>query len=149
MKWIWITLSALAAVVALVVIIGALQPVKHVATRRARFHKPIDQVWGALSPGTSQPRFRQDDVNYEVVAMTPKTQLITRIADRNLPYGGSWTYDLAPDGEGCALRITENGEVYNVFFRFVSRFVMGHTATIDASLKDLGKRLGEEVRIED
>jgi hypothetical protein len=29
-------------------------------------------------------------------------------------------------------------------FRFVSRFIMGHTATIDAYLRALGKRFGTE-----
>jgi len=149
MKWILIVIGSLAAIVALIAMVGALQPVKHVATRRARFRNPPERVWDAMSPGTSQAHFKQDDVNYEVVSMTPRTQLITRIADRNLPYGGSWTYDLAPDGDGSMLRITENGEVYNFVFRFVSRFVMGHTATIEASLKELGKKLNEDVKIED
>jgi hypothetical protein len=39
--------------------------------------------------------------------------------------------------------ITENGEVYNPIFRFVSRFIMGHTATLDAYLKSLTTALGE------
>jgi hypothetical protein len=30
-----------------------------------------------------------------------------------------------------SLTITERGEVYNPFFRFVSRYVMGHTQSID------------------
>ena len=37
--------------------------------------------------------------------------------------------------------ITENGEVYNPLFRFMSRFVFGHTATIDKYLEDLGQVL--------
>ncbi|HMA23731.1 MAG TPA: hypothetical protein VKP00_07045, partial [Gemmatimonadaceae bacterium] len=40
--------------------------------------------------------------------------------------------------------IVERGSVYNPLFRFVSRFFMGHTATIDAYLRALGKRFGEE-----
>ena len=32
----------------------------------------------------------------------------------------------------------------NPVFRFVSRFVIGHTATIDRFLRDLGKRLGQQ-----
>lgn len=148
MKWIWIVLGTLAAIVALVVIIGALLPVKHVASRRARFNKPPEQVWSAMSTGTSQAQFKQDDVNYEVTELVPNRKLVTRIADRNLPYGGSWVYEITPDGGGSVLRITENGEVYNIIFRFVSRFIMGHTATIDAGLRDLGKKLGEETKIE-
>ena len=36
--------------------------------------------------------------------------------------------------------ITEDGEVYNLIFRFMSRFVFGHTATMDAFLKNLERR---------
>jgi hypothetical protein len=42
---------------------------------------------------------------------------------------------------GSELRITEEGEVYNPIFRFVSRFIMGHTATIDSYLSAVRKRL--------
>jgi len=148
MKWIWIGLGSLAGVVALVAMIGAMLPVKHVATRRARFRQTPEAVWNAMSPGTSQAKFKQDGVNYEVVESLPQRRLVTRIADTNLAFGGSWNYEMEPDGSGSALRITENGEVYNPIFRFVSRFVMGHTATIDAGFRELGKKLGEEVRIE-
>jgi len=46
----------------------------------------------------------------------------------------------ASTGNATTLRITENGEVYNVIFRFVSRFVMGHSATIDKYLDAVGTR---------
>jgi hypothetical protein len=147
MKWVWIVLGTLAAAIALVSMIGAMQPVKHVATRRARFRATPEAVWKVMSPGTSQTHFKQDDVNYDVLESVPPARLVTKIADK-LPYGGQWTYELTPDGSGTNLVITEDGEVYNPIFRFVSRFVMGHTATIDASLRDLGKKLGEEVKIE-
>ena len=41
---------------------------------------------------------------------------------------------------GSDLTITEDGEVYNVIFRFMSRFVFGHHATMDAFLKNLQAR---------
>jgi hypothetical protein len=45
-------------------------------------------------------------------------------------------------GDSCTLTITEHGEVYNPLFRFVSRFIMGQTATLDAYLKALNANLG-------
>ena len=67
-----------------------------------------------------------------------------RIEDTNLPFGGSWTYELAPVGDSeTTLRITEDGEVYNPIFRFVSRFVMGHDATIRQYLSAVGTRFTE------
>jgi hypothetical protein len=43
------------------------------------------------------------------------------------------------------ITITERGEVYNPIFRFMSRYVFSHHATIDAYLTALGKKLGESV----
>ena len=43
------------------------------------------------------------------------------------------------------MQITEQGEVYNPVFRFVSRFIMGHTATASAFLTSLGARFGAAV----
>jgi hypothetical protein len=69
--------------------------------------------------------------------------LVVRIADPKLPFGGTWTYEIAPIPKGSSLRIREDGEVYNPLFRFLSRFVFGHSATIDAYLKSLAKKFGE------
>lgn len=38
--------------------------------------------------------------------------------------------------------ITENGEVSNILFRFMSRYIFGHTASIDTYLKALANHLG-------
>ena len=146
MKWLWIALIAIAVVIAAIVACGAMLPVAHVASRQARFRCSPDQIWSAIARDKT---FRDGDVNYEVVESTPPRRLVTRMADRNLPYGGSWTYEISPSASGSTLRITENGEVYNPFFRFVSRFVMGHTATIEKSLRELGKKFGEDVRIDE
>ena len=59
----------------------------------------------------------------------------------SLPFGGSWTYELIPTAGGTMLRITEDGEVYNPLFRFISRFVLGHYKSIDQYLDDLERRL--------
>jgi hypothetical protein len=72
-------------------------------------------------------------------------RLVTRIVDQNLPFGGRWEYDIVPDGAGASrVTVTERGWVSNPIFRFVSRFVMGHTATLDAYLRALGRHFGSE-----
>jgi hypothetical protein len=81
-------------------------------------------------------------ITYEAIESIPPHHLVTRIADPNLPFGGTWTYEIVPAGSSCTLTITENGEVYNPLFRFVSRFIMGQTATLDAYLKALNVKLG-------
>ncbi len=73
---------------------------------------------------------------------SPPRRLVTRIADPKLPFGGTWTYEIVSLERACTLTITEDGEVYNPLFRFVSRFVIGHTATIDRYLKSVTQKLG-------
>jgi hypothetical protein len=79
-----------------------------------------------------------------VEQLVPDRMLVGRIANTDLPFGGAWTYELTPAGEGLTtLRITEDGEVYNPIFRFVSRFVMGHEATMKQYLGAVGTRFAE------
>ncbi|HSR42141.1 MAG TPA: SRPBCC family protein, partial [Longimicrobiales bacterium] len=79
----------------------------------------------------------------ETVEAEVPTRLVTRIADEDLPFGGTWTYELEPTGDGrTRVTITEDGEVYNPVFRFMARFVFGHTATMDTYLDGLEARMG-------
>ena len=154
--------GVLVALVLLIVAVGYALPVAHVATREAHLAAPPDRVFAALRDVETFPTWRSDvkavellattpalrwrergdnDITFEVEAMEPPRRLVTRIADRSLPFGGSWTYELSPEQAGTRLVITEQGEVYNPLFRFMSRFVFGHTATMDAYLEDLQRHL--------
>jgi uncharacterized protein YndB with AHSA1/START domain len=163
MKIALIIVGVLVLVVAIVIAIGAMLPREHVASRSARIARPPADVYAAIRDFESLPKWRADvqrvemlgladghlrfrehashgAVTYEVIEDVPPRKLVTRIADRDLGYSGSWTYELTPDGDGTELRITENGEVSNVVFRFMSRFVFGHTATMEKYLEALQKR---------
>ena len=161
MRWIFIILGALALLVALVCVIGALLPRHHTASRTAHFQAKPEAVWAVISDPSHFKEWRTElkDVQvidgkswrevdshghaipYEAVESVPPRRFVTRIADRNLPFGGTWTQEIAPDGEGSRLTVTEDGEIYNVVFRFVSRFILGYTGTIDAYLRNLDRRL--------
>ena len=82
-------------------------------------------------------------MNYELVEDVPTSRMVTRIRDTDLGYAGQWTYEFAPENGGTLVTITENGEVSNVIFRFMSRYVFGQTATIDSYLSSLAKHFGE------
>lgn len=84
----------------------------------------------------------QNKLTYEAETSVPPEHLVTRIVDKDLPFGGSWDYAISPDGAGSKITITENGEIYNPAFRVVSR-VMGQTASLDAYLGALAVRLGD------
>ena len=168
MRWVLLIAGLLVAVVLIVCAIGYMLPKSHVASASARFAASPDSLWTSLTDVAAFPKWRpalarvellpdengqrgwrelgnHDAVTYRVVESVPPRRLVTRIADKNLPFGGSWTYDLAPDGSGTRLTITENGEVYNPIFRFVSRFIMGYTATMESVLRALGSKHGETV----
>lgn len=151
MKLILILLGVLVAAIALIVIVGAVLPRKHVATRTATLRATPDDVFRLIS-GPQDWRadlreykfFDQDrhhmvretdkhgqTITYEIVQSQPPTLLKRTIADKSLPFSGSWMWRIQPASEGSVVTITEDGEVYNPIFRFVSRFVIGHTRTLD------------------
>ncbi len=136
MKWFLIAAGALAALVVVMVVIGAMLPVAHSASRTARFAKAPPEVFAALEQLTTEQR----DVPFDVVEREAPARLVTKIKPGQ-PFGGTWTYEVKAEGSGSTLTITENGEVYNPLFRFLSRYAFGHTATIDGFLKQLGTRV--------
>ncbi len=174
MKWTGVIVAALALLALIIIGIGATLPQAHSATRAAHFSQPPEVIWKTITTPEAFPSWRTSVKNveplpgrnghiswreidsrggampYEVVEWIPPSRLVTRIADPNLPFGGTWTYEIQPGngGAGSTLRITENGEVYNPFFRFVSRFIIGYHATMDGYLHALGKKFGETVRLE-
>jgi len=171
MKMLLYVLGGVLVVVILVgvvaAIIGARLPKAHVASGSRILRQPPHQVYAVARNFKNAPSWRSDlskievfdgpggqvqfrehakhgTVNYGLVEDVPGERMVTRILDTDLGYSGSWTYTFAPSGEGTQLTITENGEVSNVLFRFMSRYVFSQTATIDAYLTALAHRL--EVR---
>jgi hypothetical protein len=59
----------------------------------------------------------------------------------DLPFGGRWTYrSRRPRRIGS--HDYRDGEVSNVIFRFMSRFVFGHHATMDGFIKTPAGKAG-------
>jgi hypothetical protein len=56
-------------------------------------------------------------------------------------FGGTWTIEIAPSANGSTVTITERGEIYNVIFRTLSKFVFGYTGTMEACLEAAKKKL--------
>ena len=111
-----IALGILVALVGLVTLIEDSRPVAHTASRTASLTQPADRVYVVLTDVQSYPQWRSDvktvedlaasprrwrehlsyvDLTFEVVEANPPGRLVTRIADPDLPFGGSWTYELA------------------------------------------------------
>lgn len=160
MKTVIRILIALGVVILAVVSTGTLLPEKHEASVSRDFQSNRDEVWKVLSDFAHWPEWRTDlkeiqlgsntftevsasgeAVEYRIEEFTTPERMVTRIITTGLPYGGAWTYELVATDTGCRLTITEEGEVYNPVFRFMSRFVFGYEATMQQYLDDLAKRI--------
>ena len=72
---------------------------------------------------------------------------MTRVNASEKMFGGTWTIAIAPAADGSTITVREDGWVANPIFRFVSRFVLGHHATMDGILKQVAKELGEPTNL--
>jgi Polyketide cyclase / dehydrase and lipid transport len=153
MRIVLIVIGVLALFVSGVAVTGAMLPKRHLATRSAAFNaspqklftlivgnqdwRPDVKSCELITAGDGKHFQREvskhgQTVLYELEGSRPPFAIQRRIATENLPYGGTWTFSLEPANGETLVRITEDGEVYNPIFRFVSKFVMGQTATQDA-----------------
>src|SRR5262245_15758472 len=145
MKWLIFVLLGVVALVGLVAAIGATLPRSHKASRTLRVKRPPTEVWQAITAATGA-----SDVPVDVLENTPPHRLVTRVSEAERNFGGTWTIVIVPElhgdatgSAGSAVTITEDGWVANPIFRFVSRFVIGHHATMDGILRQVAKTLNE------
>jgi hypothetical protein len=134
MRWAIGIAIGLLAVIGAVAAIGFFLPIKHEASRSAEFDKPPQVVFDLIS---DLPNYKQwwpeNETKVVVVESVPPVRFVTRIVDETA-FGGTWTMEIAPTSSGSRLTITERGEVYNVIFRTLSRFVFGYTGTMESFL---------------
>ena len=152
--------------VGIMALIGSRLPKTHVASRSILLHKSPADVYAVVRDFASAPKWREDlkqvdvevsqggpvyfrevgkndTINYELIEDVPAQRMVTKIRDTDLGFGGQWTYLFSPENGGTRVTIREDGEVTNVLFRFMSRYIFGHTATMDSYLGSLAKHFGE------
>ena len=161
-----LVVAAVLCLVAAAYLIGLALPESHTASRAAIFRASPETLFALVSgpqdwrtrcepvaAALGNPRqwreiSRHGAILFEEVKSDPPRLYEMRIADAGLPFGGTWTFELSPRDGGTRVRITEHGVVHSPLFRFISRFIMGHTATIDGYLRGMATKLGENVVIE-
>jgi uncharacterized protein YndB with AHSA1/START domain len=155
---------AIAAALVGLYMLGSSLPQSHVATLSAAFPAAPDLVWKTITDVSAFPTWRLDiksvekvsagptgvswvevaangdRIPLETVEAAPPKRLVARIGE-GLPFGGTWTYELTPEGTGTRLTITERGEIYNPFYRFFARYVSGYTATMEGYFRALTTKL--------
>jgi uncharacterized protein YndB with AHSA1/START domain len=171
--WLLAPVAALIALLLFVTAAGLLIPRRHVASRTLKTSQSPETVWRAITDYVGQPAWRKDlktverlpdregrelwrevyedgsPLTMETAEAVPPSRLVRIIVDEGGPFSGRWEYEIkANNMGGSSLTITEHGEVPNPFFRFVSRFVIGHTHFMEKFQKDLAAKFGEEAVIE-
>jgi uncharacterized protein YndB with AHSA1/START domain len=164
-KWTLVLFLGVAAIVAVAAIAGMVLPKTHRASRTVTLSATPHAVFAIIADFAHSGEWRPDvqrvevlsgtgpgmefrelgsngSVRYRVEVLEPDTRIVTRIADATLAFGGSWTFDLAATASGdTQLTITEDGEIFNPFFRLMSKMFFPPTATIEKYLAALEKRL--------
>lgn len=170
MKYIFIILGVIGAIVILVYLIGIVLPQSHSASVSGHFNVSNKILWEAitdvnsystwrskvekvevLSEVTEPLRWREyysnnDPLTFKVTDREDSSKYVVKIDEAGLPFGGTWTYQLHEMESGTRLVITEDGEIYNPFFRFVSKYIMGHDTMIKQFLSDLKKKFEKDIR---
>lgn len=141
--------------------VGAILPREHVATGSAVVRATGDATWARVRDVRAAPTWRRGVTKVDVLednagaprkwtehsGFGPMTMILvreepgklleTKIDDTGQPFGGTWTFELAPEGDATRVTITERGWVGPPPFRFLSKFVFGHDTTLKAYLADL------------
>ena len=160
LTWVMIAAGLLVGLGLVVYATGAMLPRHHVARAEAFIPAPPERIAALVRAVEAQPEWRKrvtaievverradglryierqgrDAILFDFAETVPGTRFTGTIADQKLPFGGSWTWDIVPDGAGARVRIEEDGEVRSPVFRFFARFVFGHDATMRSYLADL------------
>jgi len=169
MKIVLVIGGAIVAVILVVVCVGYALPQRHVASRQAIYHAKRERLFALIAGNqdwrpdvlrsemvseggrqTMRETSRNDEtISYELLDSKPPVLIKRRIATEHLPYSGTWRYSLEERDGGTVVRITEDGEVYNPIFRFVSRFILGHTKRSGHLSRSFGQGYREQIHTSD
>jgi uncharacterized protein YndB with AHSA1/START domain len=169
----WIVISVMIGTAVLIGLgmyaVGAKLPVGHVASVVKTVNAPTSKVWAALTDIEAMPVWRKElksiqrtegkdglprwvekssfgDIPLQVEEMAENEKLVARIDDKSLEFGGKWTWSLKPSGNQTEVTITEDGEVYSPMFRFMSKYVFGHSKTLQTYADQLAAHFQTEAK---
>ncbi len=151
-------LVAAAVLAALVLYVaGSAMPREHRSRLTRTFHAERGAVWAAITdyaalpswwpavksvrtekgPDGAELTFNRDAHGQEVAFRTgelrPGEKLVRVIVGHDLPFGGTWTFELADaPGAGTQLTLTEDGWINPPMFRAIARWFIG----LDSTQKD-------------
>jgi hypothetical protein len=162
--------GVLVALILSTLVAGLLLPEEHQASRTLVTKQAPQAIWDTINAHANEPAWRSDvqsvtslgerngkpvwredykDGN-KVTLMTteskPPTRMVRELTDLEGPFSGRWEIDIQPTPNGSNVTITEIGKVSNPFFRFVSKYVIGHTTFMERYLTGLAGKFGEQAQ---
>lgn len=167
MYWIFGIVGLLALVGIVAYVVGSFLPENHVASKTLTLKQSPETVWQVVTDFANQPKWNSEmksveqlpdrnghtvwqeemsgmKIPLETLETEAPKKLVRRIASDDLGFGGDWQYVITPTPEGGSqLTITEFGKVPSPLFRFMSKYIFGHTATMEAYMKALAGKFGE------
>lgn len=172
MLWVALGVGIPVALLLVAFLVGRALPEDHVASRMIRLQRNADRVWKEITTVDKFAEWRgpplegverlpdrpggkaawverwkgMGRVTFEVVEQDPPRRLVTRIVDQSLPFGGGWTFEVEGFERSSTVTISETGVIKPPLFRFLARFLLGYTSSIDQYLRELGQRCDEQVQ---
>ncbi len=146
-------------------LVGRAQPERHRATISFTLPKSRAVVWAALTDYAAIPTWwpavksirLETRANGEVIIWNTDahgkeigfrtkeekapTRLVREIVGDDLPFGGTWTYELADDGNTTRVTLTEDGFIKPALFRGIAKFFL----PLDATMRDFEKHFSIHV----
>lgn len=168
-RWLLIIAGVLVLLIVVVLVAGALLPEEHHASRTLATKQSPQAIWDTINNHANEPAWRPDvasvtalgerngkpvwkesyrDGNTLELATTeskPPMRMVREIAEEG-PFSGRWEIDIQPTPAGSNVTITEIGKVSNPFFRFVSKYVIGHRTQMEKYLTGLAGKFGEQAQ---
>lgn len=136
-----------------VVLPGARPAVWTVITDYAR----MPEWWPAVKairletrPNAEVWTWNKDSHGQEIAFRTKEekapARLVREIMGDELPFGGTWTFELTDEGDHTRLTLTEDGFIKPPLFRAIARYFIGLDKTMQDFAANLEKRLAGPAR---
>jgi hypothetical protein len=161
--------ALLMALILMVLVVGLLLPAEHRASRTLAIKQSPQTIWDTINDHANESKWRPDiqsvtslsdrdgkpvwqeaykDGNTLALMTTESkapARMVREIAEEG-PFSGRWEIEIQSTATGSNVTITEVGKVSNPFFRFVSKYVIGHTTQMERYLTSLGAKFGEQTQ---
>lgn len=153
LKIIIYSILAFVFIIAVMYGIGRSMPVEHTVSLVRNFKASPETVYTLIKNFKEYPEWRKnisieptsdtswreldahgDKMTYAFIQDKKNSLIESKIMDEDKPFGGSWVFVIHATKEGSELMITENGKVYPPLFRFLVKYVFGHTSTMKSYL---------------